>query len=189
MKRSSIFAVLVALVTLPLLAAVSASAGAGCCEPGCCAKTAGVERTVESIDNGVRITVTGSDATAIAAVQERTATCKAGGCKSCPMDAEGVTRSVEKTATGVVITATASDPELIQQLQSHKVGTAHAGHAHKAGMTGCGAKGAEAKAGMAGCCAKGAEAKAEAAGCCAKGAGAKAGCGAHGEGAAGTAKS
>ena len=40
MKRSSMLAVLVALVTLPLLAAVSASAGAGCCEPGCCAKTA-----------------------------------------------------------------------------------------------------------------------------------------------------
>ena len=173
MKRSSIFAVLVALVTLPLLAAVSASAGAGCCEPGCCARTAGVERTVESIDNGVRITVAGGDATAIAAVQERTATCKAGGCKGCPMGAEGVARSVEKTATGVVITATASDPELVQRLQSH--GVTRAGHGHKAGMTGCGAKGADAKAGMAGCCAKGTDAKA--------------GCGAHGEGAAGTAKS
>jgi hypothetical protein len=171
MKRIAPFAVLVALVALSPFAAASAPDGAGSCAPGCCAKAAGVERTAETIDNGVKITITAQDATAIAAIQERTESCRPGGCKSCPMGAEGVTRSVEKTANGVVITATASDPELVQRLQSHNPGMARTGHGHGH------------KAGMAGCCSKGAEAKAETSGCCAKGAGAKAGCGAHGEGA------
>ncbi len=144
MKRFAILAVLATFVALPLFAAVAASDDAGCCM-----KAAGTERTVEKLDNGVRITVTAKDATTIAAVQERTANCQKGSCKDCPLHAEGVTRSVEKTATGVVITATTSDPELVKQLQAHSAGMTAAGCEHKAGMAGCCTKGKAAKSGCA----------------------------------------
>lgn len=150
MKRVAIFAVLVALAALPLLAGDTAAKDSSCCMKG-----AGIERAVVNIDNGVKITVTAKDATAIAAVQEKTAACSKGGCKDCPMHAEGVTRTVEKTASGVIITATASTPELVKKLQDHSAHMASAGCEHKAGSAACCAKGKGAKAG---CCAHGAAA-------------------------------
>jgi len=159
MRRSLLFASILAFVALPLLAAAAATGDAACCasacsDTGCCAKGAGVERSVEKLDNGVRITIAASDPESIATIQQRAEACKPGSCPRCPMCAEGVTRTVENTATGVVVTAIATDPGLIERLQAHSM-SRHGMHAHRAGAS-C-TMGAEAKAG---CCSRGTAASA-----------------------------
>ncbi len=146
MKRVPL-TVLAVLAAAPLLAADSAA-------PMSCCKNAGVERTVVNLDNGVRVTMTAKDPKAVAAIQEKSATC----CKDCPMTAEGVTRTVEKTAAGVVITATAANPELVKKLQAHAAADAAGGEG--AGHCKGGAEKSSAAAGK--CPYSGAEAKAQA---------------------------
>jgi len=116
MRRIATAAVLFALTALPLLAADAPSTPSA----ACCLKSAGAQRTVTNLDNGVKITITGGDSKLAAMIQEETATCPKPACgKDCPMRAEGVTRTVEKTDAGVVITATAGDPEMVKKLQEH----------------------------------------------------------------------
>jgi hypothetical protein len=126
MKRLVLFAIVLTLAAAPLLAADPTTSAPGCAKhsASCCAQAAGVERSVEKLADGVRITMTAKDAKTVAMVQE----CADKGCKdaSCPMSAKGVTRKVEKTATGVVITATATDPALVTSLQNHSMHTASA---------------------------------------------------------------
>jgi hypothetical protein len=139
-KRILVLCGVVALLAL----SVAASDGKAM---GCCAKQGAVTRSVASIDNGVKVTMTSTDAKVVAMLQEKAPGCTQGACDDCPMHAEGVTRTVEKTADGIVVTATATDPTLVAKLQEHAA----------KGATSC-AK-SEAKSG---CCAKG---KTNAAGC------------------------
>lgn len=132
-KLTAILAMLVAAVALPALA----GEGHACCrkdaaKPGCMARTAGVERTAATLDNGVRITMTATDPAVVAKLQTMGGVGE-GCCAGCPMRQEGVTRSVEKTANGVVITATSTDPATVKKLQEHA--TAMAG-----GQACCGGK-------------------------------------------------
>jgi hypothetical protein len=116
MRRAATFALLFALIAVPLLAADAPATPAA----ACCLKSAGARRTITNLDNGVKITITGADPKLVAMIQDETAACPKPGCsKDCPMRAEGVTRTIEKTDTGVVITATSSDPEIIKKLQEH----------------------------------------------------------------------
>jgi hypothetical protein len=142
MKRFISLCGLVALLALP------AFAGDGTAM-GCCAKQTGVQRSVANLDNGVRITMTSTDAKTVAMLQENSAKADAEGCANCPLRAQGVTRTVEKTADGIVVTATTSDPALLAKLQQHA-----------------------AMMSTASCCGKG-QAKT---GCCGRGNGAGAGC-------------
>jgi hypothetical protein len=130
MRRIAALAVLCALVALPLRAAdAPANPSAECCLKG-----AGAQRTVTNLDNGVKITITGSDPKLAAMIQEETATCPKPGCsKDCPMQAEGVTRTVDKTDTGVVITATSTVPEMVKKLQEHAATQWDKACPHKAG--------------------------------------------------------
>ena len=116
MRRFFLVLALAILVAVPALAADATGK-----VMACCAKGAGVERTVANLDNGVRVTMTAKDSKAVAMIQEHSASCTKDdpACKDCPMAAEGVTRTVEKTDTGVVITATSSNPELVKKLQAH----------------------------------------------------------------------
>jgi len=109
----------------------------------------GFERVVTNLENGVRITLTAEDPSAVAELQRRTETCPKGGC-DCPMHAEGVSRTVDKTTEGVVITATSSDPTLVKKLQQHAAEAA-GGCGHKASETaaGCRKKGGAAHVGCA----------------------------------------
>ncbi len=131
MKRFIVLCGALALLALPTFAADGKAMG-------CCGKQAGIERSVANVENGVRITMTATDAKAIAMLQERSATMDKDGCADCPMHAQGVTRTVEKTANGIVITATTTDAALVAKLQQHAVtmGTAACG-AKAAGKTGC----------------------------------------------------
>ncbi len=116
MKRIATFVALSVLVALPLLAADAPTASPA----ACCLKSAGAQRTVTNLDNGVRIAITGGDSKLVAFIQGETATCPKPGCSTdCPMQAKGVTRTVEKTDKGVVITATAADPGMVKKLQEH----------------------------------------------------------------------
>jgi hypothetical protein len=113
---------LVALTALSLLAALPLVGGdtpQAKSRAACCLKTAGAQRTVTNLDNGVKITCTGSDAKAVAMIQEAAASCSKDKtcCKDCPMAAEGVTRTVEKIENGVVITATSADAAMVKKLQ------------------------------------------------------------------------
>ncbi len=116
MKRLATLTVPLALFALPLLAAdTPAKAPAGCC-----LKAAGAQRTVTNLDNGVKITITGTDPKLVAMIQDETAVCPKPGCSNaCPMRAEGVKRTVEKTDAGVVIVATSTDPAMVTKLQRH----------------------------------------------------------------------
>jgi anaerobic selenocysteine-containing dehydrogenase len=130
MRRTATFAVLFALIALPLLAADTPAKPSA----DCCLKSAGAQRTVTNLDNGVKITITGADPKLVAMIQEETAACPKPGCsKDCPMQAEGVTRTVEKTDTGVVITATAGNPEMVKKLQEHAATQWDKACPHKAG--------------------------------------------------------
>ncbi|MCJ7441883.1 MAG: hypothetical protein MUO25_09935 [Thermoanaerobaculaceae bacterium] len=130
MRRIATAAVLFALIAVPLLAADAPATPSA----ACCLKSAGAQRTVNNLDNGVKITITGGDPKLAAMIQEETATCPKPGCsKDCPMQAKGVTRTVEKTDTGVVITATASDPEMVKKLQEHSATQWDKDCPHKAG--------------------------------------------------------
>ncbi|HUK14222.1 MAG TPA: hypothetical protein VLW17_13045 [Thermoanaerobaculaceae bacterium] len=142
MKRIFLTVVLAALAAGVIVAATGADAP----KAGCCAKGAGVTRTVANLDNGVRITISGADAKTAAMLQEMAASCTKDQacCKDCPLLADGVTRTVERTANGVVITATATDAKLVKALQEH-------------GGKSCAA------AGAAGCCGRGKAAHAAAA--------------------------
>ena len=127
---------LVALTALSLLAALPLLAADTPAKPSaaCCLKSAGAQRTVTNLDNGVKITITGGDSKLAAMIQEETATCPKPGCsKGCPMQSKGVTRTVEKTDTGVVITATASDSEMVKKLQEHSATQWDKDCPHKAG--------------------------------------------------------
>jgi anaerobic selenocysteine-containing dehydrogenase len=130
MKRITTLALLCAMAALPLLAADTPAKPSA----GCCLKSAGAQRTVANLDNGVKVTITGADPKLAAMIQEETATCPKPGCsKDCPMQAKGVTRTVEKTDTGVVITATASDSEMVKKLQEHAATQWDKDCPHKAG--------------------------------------------------------
>ena len=130
MKRITTLAVLCAMAALPLLAADTPAKPSA----ACCLKSAGAQRTVANLDNGVKVTITGADPKLATMIQEETATCPKPGCsKDCPMQAKGVTRTVEKTDTGVVITATASDPEMVKRLQEHAAAQWDKDCPHKAG--------------------------------------------------------
>jgi hypothetical protein len=142
MKRFIALSGLLALLALPAFAGDGKAMG-------CCGKQAGIARSVANIDNGVRVTMTATDAKMVAMLQEKSATADSEGCADCPLHAKGVTRTVDRTANGIVITATATDAALVATLQKHA--------ASMASMS-CGAK----ADGKAGCCAKG---KAGATGC------------------------
>jgi hypothetical protein len=130
MRRIATVAVLFALIAMPLLAADAPATPSA----ACCLKSAGAQRTVTNLENGVKITITGGDPKLAAMIQDETAACPKPGCaKDCPMQAEGVTRTVEKTEAGVVITATASDPEMVKKLQEHAVTQWDKDCPHKAG--------------------------------------------------------
>jgi hypothetical protein len=117
MKRLATLIALCALLALPLLAADTPAKPSA----ACCLKSAGTQRTVTNLDNGVKITMTAKDPRVAAMIQEHAASCPKDdpGCKDCPMAAEGVNRTVEKTESGVVITATSANPELVKKLQAH----------------------------------------------------------------------
>jgi hypothetical protein len=130
MRRIATFAVLFALIAVPLLAADAPATPSA----ACCLKGAGAQRTVTNLDNGVKIAITGGDPKLAAMIQEETATCPKPGCsKDCPMRAEGVTRTVEKTDAGVVITATAMNPAMVKKLQEHAAAQWDKDCPHKAG--------------------------------------------------------
>jgi hypothetical protein len=162
-----VFAVIVTTLALVVgfVAAGDAVAKGMSCGKGkaeCCAKDANVERTVENITGGVRITMSAKDAKDIAKIQESAEKCSKKESDCCPMHGKNVTRNVEKTATGVVITATASEPELVKNLQAH---------AEKMKAGGCDHDGEKA---MKNCCSKGEETKKN---CCKKGQAEKKDCG------------
>ncbi len=116
MKRIATFVALSLLVALPLLAADAPATSPA----ACCLKSAGAQRAVSNLENGVQIAITGGDPKLVAFIQDETATCPKPGCsKDCPLQAKGVTRKVEKTDKGVVITATADDPAVVKKLQEH----------------------------------------------------------------------
>jgi anaerobic selenocysteine-containing dehydrogenase len=130
MKRIATLTALCALIALPLLAADAPAKPSA----ACCLKSAGAQRNVTNLDNGVKITITGGDAKLATMIQEETATCPKPGCsKDCPMQAKGVSRTVERTENGVVITATASNPELVKKLQEHAATQWDQDCPHKAG--------------------------------------------------------
>jgi hypothetical protein len=130
MRRIATLAVLFALIALPLLATDTPAKPSA----DCCLKSAGAQRAITNLDNGVKITITGADPKLVAMIQEETAACPKPGCsKDCPMQAEGVTRTIEKTDTGVVITATASNPEMVKKLQEHAAAQWDKACPHKAG--------------------------------------------------------
>jgi hypothetical protein len=142
------------------LLALSVAAGDGKAM-GCCARQSAVTRSVATIDNGVKVTMTSTDATMVAMMHDKAPTCTKGACDDCPMHAEGVTRSVENTADGIVVTATAADPTLVAKLQAHAAKDA-ASCAKSEAKASCCAKGKTEAAG----CAHGAEkSKTDAAGC------------------------
>ncbi|MGC8916726.1 MAG: hypothetical protein ACP5NF_07080 [Thermoanaerobaculum sp.] len=151
-----VWKVLVVAVAMGLAVAPAALAGGACCS-----KDQAVARQVETLPNGVKITLTSSDPKVVAQLQSRGEACGKD-CKDCPMHAAGVTRTVEKVANGVTITATAADAALVAKLQQHAAtmgqGTMKGACCSKEGGTGA-AKG--------GCCSKG-EAKGSG---CSKGAG------------------
>lgn len=143
------FKVLAFAVVLGFVAATSLFAGGACCS-----KDQAVSRQVETLANGVKLTLTSSDPQVVAQLQSKTEACGKEGCKDCPMHAPGVTRTVEKMANGVVITATASDPQLVAALQKHVAGM-NAGCSKSAAKGSCCSKG-EAKGSG---CAKGTAAR------------------------------
>ncbi|HPC82641.1 MAG TPA: hypothetical protein P5234_05450 [Thermoanaerobaculaceae bacterium] len=106
MKRLLFVLGLVLLVAMPIMADDHEG----------CLRAKGMQRTVENLDNGVRITLHCENAELRAEAQARAAK----GCGSaCPMSAKGVVRTVENTEDGAVITATSSDPEQVKALQKH----------------------------------------------------------------------
>jgi hypothetical protein len=131
MKRLVALTALSLLAALPLVAGDTPQAKAAA---ACCLKTAGAQRMVTNLDNGVKIAITGGDPKLVAMIQEETATCPKAGCsKECPMQAEGVKRTIEKTDAGVVITATAMDLAMVKKLQEHAASMWDKDCPHKAG--------------------------------------------------------
>jgi hypothetical protein len=116
MKRLFALTALSLLAALPLVAGDTPQAKS---PAACCLKTAGAQRTVANLENGVKITCTASGPRAVAMIQKAAASCSKDKpcCKECPMAAEGVVRTVENIDKGVVITATSPDAEMVKKLQ------------------------------------------------------------------------
>lgn len=79
-----------------------------------------IDRTVEAMDNGVRITLASNDAEMVKKIQAKGGEC--GECSKsgdCALMRDAVTRTVEKTDTGIMILATSSDAETVKTLKAH----------------------------------------------------------------------
>lgn len=108
MKRCLVVLGLVLLVAMPIMADDHEG----------CLRAKGMKRTVENIDNGVKIIMHCESAELKAEAQAKAAK----GCGSaCPMSAKGVVRAVENTEDGAIVTATSTDPEQVKALQKHAV--------------------------------------------------------------------
>lgn len=108
MKRCLVAIGLILLVAMPIMADDHEG----------CLRAKGMKRTVENIDNGVKITMHCESAELKAEAQAKAAK----GCGSaCPMSAKGVVRTVQNTEDGAIVTATSTDPEQVKALQKYAV--------------------------------------------------------------------
>ncbi len=115
MKKLLLFAAAIAV-------AATAFAGGKPCA-GCPCGMEGVTRSVENLDDGVRVTLVAKDPETAETVRKMMDSRHPGKCGcakcACPMMSAGVDRKVEGTADGVVMTVTSQDPETVKKIQEH----------------------------------------------------------------------
>jgi len=108
---------LLLFVALMLTLATASFAGDTPCG-ACPCKMEGVTKSVENLDNGVKVTLSATDPKIVAMIQEKVGKCEAGE-SDCPMMTKEMDRKVEKTADGMVMTITSADKDMVQKLQTH----------------------------------------------------------------------
>ena len=122
-------------VALMLAVATASFAGGGHCG-ACPCKMDGVTKSVENLDNGVKVTLSAQDPKIVAMIQEKMGKCEKGE-DDCPLMAKEMDRRAEKTADGMVMTITSADSDVVKKLQTHMAAEAKGHDCGKHGKKDC----------------------------------------------------